>query len=309
MNTDISPGMLYVLWETIRLLLRYTQVRDLLVNVTSTLFNIKYSIGDKNLITSSIEFGCKLNLLSQESVFIGLTEKAVIEYKDTNNITLFIRKLLKDYLILEKPLWLNFFDEDSKVFSDYIPAKWIDLLNAGDLLDFEHLAVINWWDDIVTKVEVDDDKFRKEVGNFGEELTIKYEMTRLANEQIYDFEKNIHWMAKISDKYGYDVASLSGSLNNAIPKGPIMIEVKATQSSNQDRVRFFVTRNEWTTAINNSDSYYFYIWLGVDLFHRSIKCGPKVIPAAKILNMFPIDQNQNIHWELSQVVLNLASFF
>jgi hypothetical protein len=94
-------------------------------------------------------------------------------------------------------------------------------------------------------------------------------------------------------------------MNRTAPEKPIMIEVKGTQSENINHLRFYVTRNEWNTAISNIDSYYFYVWVGVDIKNQCKKIDPKIIPAIKLMNHFPEDQDSNFQWILSQVILNL----
>jgi len=295
---------MYILWEALHFLLNCKEYKEYRKSLFSTLFNVKYAIGEKLLIESSIEIGIRYDVFNIDSNFIRLSDRAIHNFRDLENVTIFIRIFLRDYLLTNKPFWLFFFDEDSNVFEDLIPDKWVEILNTGNLLNFKHEDVVNWWTDLFDRIEIDDEKFRKEIGNLGEELTIKYESERLSSEGITTFDDDIRWMAKISDKYGYDIASLSGSLNPTNPRKPIMIEVKATQSSNLSKNRFFVTRNEWTTAVNNPGSYFFYLWFGIDLKNRKTKSGPKIILAEDLLKRFPVDQNRDFQWELCTVSLN-----
>jgi hypothetical protein len=66
---------------------------------------------------------------------------------------------------------------------------------------------------------------------------------------------------------GYDILSYDPGLPNPISR---LIEVKSTIYS---PLRFFITRNEWETAVKFGDRYFFHIWdlRGPTLYERTMR--------------------------------------
>ena len=93
-----------------------------------------------------------------------------------------------------------------------------------------------------------DDSGRKEIGIFGEQLSLKYEKRRVHQKAI--------WIAKEDDGAGYDIESKVYICNNS----PIFIEVKTTTRS-VENANIFISRNEWETAKTKWNNYLFHIWI------------------------------------------------
>ncbi|WP_159050715.1 DUF3883 domain-containing protein [Streptomyces sp. IMTB 1903] len=91
--------------------------------------------------------------------------------------------------------------------------------------------------------------FKKDMGNRGE--LYSYQYCRMA---ATDGAK-VRWVARDDETLGYDIEDLNHS-----PKR--RIEVKA---SGEDKVRFFLSRNEWNVARQLGDAYEVHFWGGVSL--------------------------------------------
>lgn len=304
MSANFTPGAIYALWEVLNLLINHEQYcmrEDALVN---TLFNVKLVILNTGLIKKCIDLGIELDFLSRDCDHITLSRKALLEINGIVDVQYFFQFVLKKLLIKEKPFWIGFFEEDIDQFIEVIPANWVDLLDSGSLLDFSQATVIDWWKEIIQKVDIENELLKKEIGDIGEEFTIKFEIDRLSYCGIPNYEKNVNWVAKISDRFGYDISSLAGDYDLVRPNKPIMIEVKASMSFNLKKIRFYVTKNEWVTASNNPNTFFFYIWQGVDLTRKKKPIGPRIVPALRILDRFPLDNDPDIQWTISQIILD-----
>ena len=89
---------------------------------------------------------------------------------------------------------------------------------------------------------------KKEIGTYGEELSIKYEKKRV--------KKCPKWIAAEDDGAGYDLESSFHSSNNT----RLFIEVKTTTMP-LDHGAIYISRNEWETAKTKWNCYLFHIWV------------------------------------------------
>jgi hypothetical protein len=89
---------------------------------------------------------------------------------------------------------------------------------------------------------------KKEIGTYGEELSIKYEKKRV--------KKHPKWIAAEDDGAGYDLESSFHSFNNT----RLFIEVKTTTMP-LDHGAIYISRNEWETAKTKWNCYLFHIWV------------------------------------------------
>ena len=86
-----------------------------------------------------------------------------------------------------------------------------------------------------------------DVGRAAERLSIAYERERTGQEPI--------WQAIETNVAGFDVLSII----DASTRLKLKIEVKGSRM-NKNEASFFVTRNEWNTAIK-STAFQFHLWL------------------------------------------------
>ena len=95
----------------------------------------------------------------------------------------------------------------------------------------------------------------KILGDRGEYIVMMAEKKRLIKElsiSTTKADKLIRWVAKESDKYGYDILSVSKDMRKRY------IEVKATQRKVGD-MDFYYTENELETAKKYGKDYYIYV--------------------------------------------------
>jgi hypothetical protein len=243
--TEISPGKIYVLWELVGILSRQ-KLRDVNPSdLVNALDNSSFPAGGLSLIKESIDDGLALQLFSFDDGRLVLSETTINIFtpllNQTDGIVFFIRGILHQILVSQKPPWIIFFDLDAHVFSEYIPAIWIDLLEAGTLLNLDDIDVLAWWEKIIIELQQAEKAKKEEVGRMGEMLTVQYEKNRLTLEGYLNVNHLVKWASKISDNYGYDVRSIFGKLlDPAKASDHIQIEVKASQSDDETNFRFYV---------------------------------------------------------------------
>lgn len=312
MNSSLTPGVLYSLWEIVYFLNRSVNCKVNKKQLLSTVDNVLYSIGNKIIIESSLELGLTLGLFNVNQNDIQLAKDFInkkfsfVNFED--NKFEFFRFVIEKSLLIEKPYWLAFLDQDLDIFSNYIPQIWVDLFNSAHLFDMSLKENRDWWEKIQNKLHEFDVENKKAIGDFGEELTINHELERLTSDQISNLDLNIKWVSKVSDYFGFDVLSVFGSLDCEDMYRKLKIEVKSSKSSDLSRFRFIVTRNEWEIAMQDLNSYYFYCWLGVNADKRSFKFGPKKIPASSLVDIFPIDQDPSCKWLDTQLIIDCSRY-
>ena len=111
--------------------------------------------------------------------------------------------------------------------------------------------ILKWWDELAHEVRAKDDAKHLEQGRAAEQLTMEYEIKRLAALGISNSPR---WISIDDNSAGYDVHSYN--------KGPVepvakLIEVKSTVRQPGE---IYITRNEWETALDMAPNYYFHIW-------------------------------------------------
>jgi hypothetical protein len=109
---------------------------------------------------------------------------------------------------------------------------------------------VAWWDRLQSDSREISSALRTDQGRYAEKLSIDFEIKRLEKLGIY---KRPIWMAVEDNTVGYDILSFDLGLTQPITR---LIEVKSFAGA----PRFFVTRNEWTTAQKFSRGYVFHIW-------------------------------------------------
>ena len=91
----------------------------------------------------------------------------------------------------------------------------------------------------------------KDLGLIGEKYVLNFEMDKLHNCGLKDLSGSIkHISEELGDGEGYDILSYDDN------QRPIYIEVKTTNSKNQDQ--FFISANELGFAENHQNDYYLY---------------------------------------------------
>ena len=112
--------------------------------------------------------------------------------------------------------------------------------------------ILGWWDALAQDARAAENDKRLLQGRTGEQLTIAYETDRLSRLGITTPPR---WIALDDNDAGYDVHSFDPG-----PVAPVakLIEVK---SCAREHCEIYLTRNEWSTAIQRTPHYRFHIWI------------------------------------------------
>lgn len=202
----------------------------------------------------------------------------------------FYRECIAAVVITKQPIWAKQMLNGRKRFvSKLNDEDDKSMFEAGGLLlDPPTTEIIDWWDSISGKVRLAKDSIKNAQARLAESLSMQYEQNRLLEIGI---ELQPEWTGFEDNFAGYDV--LSYDEGEYSPRNKL-IEVKSTTAS---PLRFFVTRNEWETALKYSDSYFFHVW--------DMDKDPAILyekTADDILPHIPSD-NEKGKWALAQIPL------
>lgn len=251
--------------------------------------------------------GAELNLTQ-------LSEDEIIPHcQDEDPNIHVLRAILFQIISCHNFHWLIFYSSDADIFKQYIldhDPEWSVILDSASLFEFEDEAVIKWWGKVLSKYEDYKDKLKKAVGDVGEKITYHFELNRIASDGFIPVKSFVKWAANISDRFGFDILSLRGTLlmNRFKKSDEVQIEVKASDNDNQQQFRFFISKPEWIYAANNLDSYFFYCWTGINIENESAKNGPFVIPARDIEPNIPRDIGATCEWSECRCVMDVTKY-
>lgn len=110
-------------------------------------------------------------------------------------------------------------------------------------------SIVEWWDRLAGFARSSEESKKLKSGRIGEMLTLEYETRR-----ITEYNVKPKWVSIENNFAGYDVMSFDSSTSGINQK---LIEVKACKSR---PISFYVTKNEWNSAITFGENYYFHIW-------------------------------------------------
>lgn len=219
-----------------------------------------------------------------------------------------LRELLLPLILKIAPSWMAFSNLPSQERGLAIPPIAYEVLKKAGLLDtpFSY-EVKKWWSTLQQEDIEIDKKYRKMIGDIGEELTMNYEEDRLKNGCTQELSNIIDHVSKKNENIGFDISSFFGFLQPNIHHSHenLMIEVKSTTSSG-DNFRFYLTRNEWEMANKNIDKYLFYMWMGINIEKRkSINNKPMILSSKTISRYIPTDIHKDGKWTECRITLNL----
>ena len=202
----------------------------------------------------------------------------------------FYRACIEAIVVTKQPIWAKQMLNGRKRFvSKLNDVDDISIFEAGGLLlDPPTADIVEWWDAISGKVRLAKDSAKISQARLAESLSMEYEAERLLKIGI---NATPEWTGFEDNFAGYDV--LSYDVGEYSPKNKL-IEVKSTTAS---PLRFFVTRNEWETALKYSDSYFFHVW---DMDKEPAVLYEKT--ADDILPHIPSD-NEKGKWALAEIPL------
>jgi hypothetical protein len=309
-NIRISPGKLIALW---RLLLLRKKYEELSVKTAIEITRDSGLFGGRVPAEDGLKLGESCELLEIKFGLLHLTnycqQNVVILCDEEEPNIVVIRAILFRIISYYNFHWLLFFNEDSQIFKVAIPQDWIDLLESADLLFFDDEGVLKWWREILEIHHDYNESKKKEIGDVGEKLTIEYEKRRLTDDQIENPHHHVKWAARFGSHFGYDVLSIRGILLKSIyeMRDQIQIEVKSSVLKDEATFRFKVSRNEWNTALENIEAYYFFCWTGINLEHENASGGPFIVPAKTLENYLPVDRSTICEWTECRFIVDLSA--
>ncbi|MBT2289062.1 DUF3883 domain-containing protein [Paenibacillus albidus] len=165
-----------------------------------------------------------------------------------------LRSLITFVIQREQPSWLYQLQFGREIVAsclrDNLEVDALQCLESAGLYSKDpDTSIVEWWDFLASFARNSEDSKKLKSGRIGEMLTIEYETQRIAQ-----LNAKPKWVSVENNFAGYDVMSFDSSPSGLKQK---MIEVKACKSR---PISFYLTRNEWNSATNFGDNYYFHIW-------------------------------------------------
>lgn len=159
------------------------------------------------------------------------------------------RILLEEYIRNTLPPWAFRIPAGRAETIAALPGDIANCFLSARLLDSPpDKNAIHWWQDMASFIRRKIGETKVGTGTEGEEASMAFEQQRTGLRP--------KWVSFESNFAGYDILSVAGPDN----LHPRPIEVKASRQPLADAT-FFVSENEWNTALCHLDSYRFHLWL------------------------------------------------
>lgn len=168
----------------------------------------------------------------------------------------FYRECLSTMLLKEFPAWIKLVKLGRGRFIKRLRDKEsrdiCSLFSQAKLLgEPPDDAEIEWWDRLQARVRNIGDEEKMERARISEKLSLDREAELLKKLGI---SGRPIWIAIEDNTVGYDILSYRSGTHGLINR---LIEVKSTIAS---PMRFYLTRNEWETALKFGNAFVFHIW-------------------------------------------------
>ena len=169
---------------------------------------------------------------------------------DHRNSTTFFRECI-EAAMGQNEIWVRAITLGRKKFIEKLDRDEVSCFRCAQLLDDppSHETVA-WWDRIQSIGRGITKSATMERSRIAEKLSFDFELKRLENLGI---NKMPVWMSIEDNTVGYDILSFDPGEIEPITR---LIEVKSFFGQR----RFYLTRNEWNTAIKFGPSYIFHVW-------------------------------------------------
>lgn len=221
-----------------------------ILNAVTTLCEYKTVYPNKS-IDEIIEIIQSLNMY--KSNYNYKAARTLINDIDIDAYTDF-RTLLTLVIEKELPSWLYQLQFGREIVAsclrDNQEIDALQCLESAGLYNKEpDSSIVEWWDHLSGFARSSEDSKKLKSGRTGEMFTLEFEAARIAGLDVKP-----KWVSVENNFAGYDVLSFNSSPSGLKQK---LIEVKACKSR---PICFYLTKNEWDSAINFGDNYYFHIW-------------------------------------------------
>jgi len=170
-----------------------------------------------------------------------------VEFQD------FLRRSIANIIKEQNPWWLPLAAKGREKVRAALNNNEEQCFEDAKLFStFPDDAAIAWWDSLANEVRAIRQEANNLQGRVGEKLSLEYESRRLLSEGI---TAEPRWIALDDNTAGYDILSFEPGVVEPVAK---LIEVK---TCSRMVPQFFLTTNEWRTALERSDHYVFHLWL------------------------------------------------
>lgn len=196
-----------------------------------------------------------------------------------------IREILRLSLTLESPSWLPLATKGRRSVRSVLEndPNMLQLFSAGELFDeVPSVDVIEWWDSVANDQRNSLDVRKVKSGRDAERKSMALEVSRL---EVMGCPFKPEWIALNDNSAGYDILSYELEDSDWVSKA---IEVKSSLSSS---VRFYLSRNEYETAMRMSSRYELHFW-------GEGYTAPVCIPGATVVSHCPADQGDGVWQEV-----------
>jgi hypothetical protein len=157
-----------------------------------------------------------------------------------------------DSIIHQQPVWIKTVTLGRRKFAQKLSRDQEQCFRAAGLLEETiTVEVMEWWDATAARMRHIRDFEVMKRARSAEKLSLEHEIERLRQLNI---PNEPIWMSLEDNTVGYDILSYDLGQVEPITR---LIEVKSTVIS---PLRFFLSRNEWETAVKFGERYFFHVW-------------------------------------------------
>lgn len=235
--TQLSPGIVQGCAEMLRLLAANPCPRAL---IRSSFF--EFSGVQSSLV---IEAADRIGWLATDESGHAIPSPKGMRFIGSASYELLLRQAILDHVDTFSPAWLqNATAGRARVlaFSGQGVAQTFVEAGLAGALDEDG---VSFWDSLAARARGERDSRLTEIGRRGERLSLEYERARTGHDA--------KWIAINSNADGYDLLSVVSSTDSR----SLSVEVKASSQGLDGR--FFVSRNEWETAVDRP-RHIFHLW-------------------------------------------------
>ncbi|SHH07030.1 DUF3883 domain-containing protein [Bradyrhizobium erythrophlei] len=180
----------------------------------------------------------------------AMLDLLIPEASEIDHPVRFLRACIEAALV-QNPIWSRLVTLGRQKFIQKISRDEVSCFRCAQLLDEPPSEeTVAWWDRIQSNGRTISAASAMDQARRAERLSLAFETERL---KILGISRAPTWMAIEDNTVGYDILSFDAGEAEPISR---LIEVKSFRGSG----RFYVTRNEWRTALKFGPRYVFHIW-------------------------------------------------
>ena len=217
-----------------------------------------------------------------------------------------MRGMLSKATDVARPVWAGLLVLPPSQFLVLVPTSVSQCFRIAGLEAYDTDPTVQEWLRALRRgLETWDTDSLVEIGEAGEILCVAYERARLRSAGRDDLAERVRRVSVESDAYGYDVTSFVGSACTLpeVPSSSVLrIEVKASTHVREGRFQFFVTANEWATALEYQEGYRFDLWEIEDAdIQRPVGRLRAVLAVADLMATLPENRSAIARWTNAEV--------